>query len=447
MIRLALAKQRRAIFMVHRVELVEQAVERLAMFGIHAGVIKAGYKPDLSHPVQVACIPSLVRRKQWPDAELVIFDESHHIASASWSKVAAHYRDAGAWIVGITATPQRLDGKGLGDIFEQIIEPVTTRELIDGGFLIEPQVYAPPSISLQGIGKIGGDYSLPELAERMEGLTAPITEYWERFARGHRTLVFAVNIEHSQQICAALSAKGARAVHVDGTSSPHARMAANHGLGDGSLEVVTQCALWSEGWDRPELDRLIIARPTMSMGLHRQMIGRVMRPAPGKAEAIILDHAGNTHRHGLITDEVEWSLDDAVRSDRDTVEPVRTCSACYAIVPPAADICPACGQPLGREETAVDPGVDNPGVLVRVDMTARKAGAIERARQYHVWVREASGCGYKLGWARRKHKYVYGTWPRLRAVELDCYDCPGHVVEATGYGSRCAWCYAEVAVQ
>ena len=444
MVRLAVAKGRRCLINVHRVELVQQTHDKLARFGVEAGIIKAGYPEDRSLPVQVACIPTLVRREM-PPAEFVVFDEVHHIRSDSWARVADHYRKQGAWILGTSATPQRLDGKGLGSIFDLIVEPIRIRELIDGGFLLEPVVYAPPSADLHGVRKRGGDYALPELAERMEKLTGSITEYWMRFGKGKPTLAFAVNIHHSEAIRDALLAVGARAVHVDGTSTPTARAAALDGLRNRTVDVVTQVGLWGEGADLPELECLIIARPTMSRGLHLQMCGRVLRPSPGKPAPIILDHAGNTHRHGLITDEVEWSLDDAVRSDRDTVEPVRTCSACYAIVPPDARICPQCGEPVSSREDAEQPGVDNPGVLVLVDPEAPlRATKEERAARYTAILIDASCSGHRLGWARRKFKALFGAWPRLAHLERELYSCPGHSPETVLFGPmqavRCRNC-------
>jgi len=442
MIRLALERGRRCLFLVHRVELVEQAVDRLARFGITAGIIKAGYEPDPGLPVQVACIPTLIRR-EFPPAEVVIFDECHHAISASWCRVASHYRERAAWIVGITATPERLDGKGLGEIFDDIIEPVTTKELIQGGFLLEPEVYAPPTADFKDVRKRGGDYALPELAQRMEGLTASITEYWHQFCAGRPTLCFAVNVRHSKQIREALTAAGARAMHVDGTSTQDTRDLANIGLREGLVDVVTQCQLWTEGVDIPELERLIIARPTLSLGLHRQMVGRVMRPSEG-GSALILDHAGNHLRHGLITDDVEWSLEGRIKKGREAIEPIAQCSACYAIVPPGLEACPHCGEPMVSSDSERDPGVDNPGTLVRIGRDTRKATKAEKSQFYLGVVQEASRKGYKLGWARRRYKDTFGTWPKLRAIEGEGYVCTNHEREHTRRGARCARCYAKL---
>lgn len=446
-IKRAVARGRRALFVVHRVELVEQAKARLAAFGVKAGVIKAGYPETRSLPVQVACVPTMVRREFFP-AELVVMDEAHHAVSASWMKVIGHYRASGAWILGITATPLRLDGKPLGGAFDEIVEPVSTRDLIRDGFLIEPTVYAPP-FDASGLKTRGGDYSIPELAERVAPLCGSIVKTWMARARGQRTLAFAVNVEHSNMIREAFGAVGVRAVHIDGNSRALDRGRANRKLRSGEVDVVTQCQVWTEGVDIPELGCLIVARPTKSLSLHRQMVGRVMRPAPGKTEATVLDHAGNHHEHGAVSADIEWSLDERPKS-ASTAEPVRTCPECFAVVPVGARECPQCGAELLSSDTAQQPGVENPGELVRVDLKPKpKATQEEKARVYADLIETASERTYRLGWARMRYKDQFGVWPRFRAMERERYRCPGHEWEPAKYGARdlvrCSRCFEESA--
>lgn len=433
-IRRALALDRRVLFVVHRVELVEQARDRLAAFGLEAGIIKAGFPERRELPVQVACVPTLIRRK-FPPADLVILDECHHAVSDSWLSVLNHYGDA--WRLGITATPQRLDGKPLAEAFAAIVEPVTTRALVDDGYLVEPTVFAPPSIDRRGLRMSGGDYSLPQIAERMAKLTGSITDYWQRHCRGRRTLCFAVNVDHSERIRDALADAGAIAVHIDGNTPRERRAEVNAALRAGQIEVVTQCMIWTEGLDIPELECLIVARPTASLGLHRQMIGRVMRPAPNKAGALVLDHAGNHHVHGEITQEIEWSLDGKPKKIGEA--PVRTCGECFAIIPLNARQCPNCGA-IPEADEAEPPGVENDGVLV-------KFNAADKRIEYRRFLEMASEAGYALGWARFRFKERFGTWPRFRADERELYRCGGHRWEAKDFGGRrlvrCARCYDE----
>ena len=433
-IRRARERGRRCLFLVHRVELVEQARDRLAAFGIEAGIIKAGFPEQRDLDVQVACIPTLIRREN-PPAELVIFDECHHAASASWLAVLEHYREAGAWILGITATPQRLDGKPLAVAFDTIIEPVTTRELVYAGYLVEPVVLAPPSINRKGLKIRGGDYALPELVERMAKLTGSITDYWESHARDKLTLAFACNVEHSKMIEEALRERGARVAHVDGSTPKDARADVNRALRSGDLDVVTNCMIWTEGFDLPELGALIVARPTASLGLHRQMVGRVMRP-PGPV--VVLDHAGNHHVHGMVTDDVAWSLEGKPKKPGEA--PVRTCGECFAIIPLNAAVCPNCGAEPEAPEEAEQPQVENPGVLV-------KFSRADKSEAYRGIVAEASMRGYKLGWARMRYKERFGVWPRCRQMERDIYRCAGHEWQRREHGwrvvSRCGRCFDE----
>lgn len=438
-IRRVLERGRRALFVVHRVELVEQARDRLAAFGIPAGIIKAGFREQRELPVQVACVPSLVRRK-FPDADLVIFDETHHVVSPSWLAILKHYREAGSFTLGITATPLRLDGKPLGEAFDEIVEPVTTQELIDGGYLLAPTVYAPASCSRKGLKVRGGDYALPELAERMAKLTGSITDKWEQHCKGKRAIAYAVNIAHSRLIEDALRERGARITHIDRDTPKEERARANLMLRAGELDVVTQVSVWTEGIDLPELEALIVARPTKSLSLHRQIIGRVLRPAPGKTQALILDHAGNHHEHGLVTDPIEWSLEGQPQRAVD-IEPIRTCLSCYAIVPPGAEQCPQCFADIGGQVAARPPGVDNPGELVKF----KKASRREKEAVYAELVREASARGHKLVKARILYRHQFGVWPRFRKLEQELYECRGHEFLEKTYGyrtvQRCEVCY------
>lgn len=435
-IRSAASRWRRSIFLVHRRELVSQAVARLEQFGLSPGVIAAGWPEQRDRQVQVSCIPSLVRRDHWP-ADVVIVDECAHAISESWNKVLNRYSES--CIIGLTATPCRLDGRGLGDQFGCIIEPVTTQELVDQGHLIAPRVFAPP-VDLTKLPKRGGDYALPDLYERMVGLTASITDMWMKHAQGMKTVAFAVNVDHSQRIVEAFCDLGVNAAHIDGGTANRERDAALSDLRSGALDLVSNCMVLSEGWDLPDLQCAILARPTKSLALYRQMVGRVMRP-PGPV--IVLDHAGSHHEHGPVTDEIEWSLDAKIK--RAAAPGLRTCVECFAILPPESEVCPCCGAELKQEQDIAPPGVDNPGELVEV--TNRRTTKEEKAAYHRLNVKTALDKGYSIGWARYRYKDKFGVWPRLRDVEREAYDCPGHrytpVQRGPRRARRCEFCYDE----
>jgi len=433
-IRLAVARGRRAVFLVHRRELVDQAVERLDQFGVHAGRILSGHPEDRDLAVQVASIPTLLKRDHWP-ADLVVVDECAHAVSDSWGRILSRYTDA--WVIGLTATPIRLDGKGLGDLFGCIVEPVSVRELIRAGHLVEPVVFAPP-VDLRGVKKRAGDYALPELAERMSPLTGDIVRTWGQRARGLRTVVFAVNVDHSERIVAAFRDAGVRAEHIDGGLATKARARTLARLRSGKIDMVSNCMVLSEGWDLPSLRCAILARPTKSLALFRQMVGRVMRP-PGPV--VVLDHAGNHHEHGPVTADIEWTLDTPDKAIQIRAEPTRTCEECYAVYSPTLASCPQCGH-VNQRADPEPPGVENPGELTQYRPTMQ-----DKQREYRDLVRVASLRGYKLAWARHQYKERFGVWPRLRELERSEYTCGAHEWETKEYGyrvvERCSRCYVE----
>lgn len=434
-IRRTTERGKRSIFLVHRRELVDQAVDRLAQFGIKAGRILAGHPERRDRLVQVASIPTLLRREHWP-ADVCFVDEAAHAVSDSWRKIIARYD--GSLVIGLTATPIRLDGRGLGDLFGCIVEPVTTRELIDRGYLVEPRVFAPP-VDLRGIKVRAGDYDIPQLAERMSKLVGSITREWQRWAPGQSTVAFAVNVEHSRAIVAAFEAIAVRAAHVDYSMAHKPRAKVLRDLREGRLDLVSQVQLLSEGWDLPTLQCAILARPTKSLALFRQMVGRVMRP-PGPV--VVIDHAGNHHEHGLVTDPIVWTLDTTKKKPTSTAPAVRTCLECYAVIPPGAETCPACGAPIPIRSEATPPAVDNPGELVQLDLSGRPVlpPLSELESIYRRMVQSASFKRRKLGSARAIYKERFGVWPRFGEIERAEYKCSGHEWEQKPYGTRCARC-------
>ena len=440
MIHAAVKKGRRVLFLVHRRELVRQAVTRLADWGIDAGVLAAGWKPSAS-PVQVASIQTLSRRGVRLLAGLVVVDECQHVRAKTWEEILDDYAKSGACTVGLSATPYRLDGRGLGHTFGRIVNPVTVQQLCDEGVLIEPRVFAPPGPDLKGVHKRGGEYVLSELAERMEKLEGNIIDHWLQIAKGMRTVVFAVDIQHSRQLVDRFNEAGVRAAHVDGTFSAGERDAVLDALAAGDLDLVSNCMVLGEGWDLPALECAVLARPTASLALHRQQIGRIMRAAPGKEGALVLDHAGNTLRHGRVTDEVEVSLDD--RAKRDAALAIKTCPMCFYVCLSTAKECPECGHEFSADTERERPK-ESDGKLVEL-------GKREHATQvYRDLVRKASRWGNRIGWARYKYKSGHGFWPSDRRglgrgaakIEADEYSCRGYEAKSRQYGGEvCGRCF------
>ena len=411
----------RCLFLVHRRELVDQAHERLAQHGVRAGRIIAGHDEERSLAVQVASIQSLARRKHWP-ASLVIVDEAHHAVATQYRDVLDRYKDS--ILIGCTATPLRLDGKGLGDMFGCLVEPVTTATLVEQGFLVAPRVFAPP-VDLKGIHMRAGDYSLPELIERVSPLVGSITETWFERANGLRTVAFACSIDHSRQIVAAFQARGVSAAHLDGTMPREERAKVIAALRSGEVTLMSSCSIVSEGFDLPALQCAIQARPTKSLAMHRQQIGRIMRP-PGPV--VVLDHAGNHHEHGLVTDPIEWSLEGKPKKPPAT--PTRQCKECFAIYDTSLLACPECGAVPEPSALVNAPGVENDGELT--EFKSREA----KAEFYRELVIEASRRWYAIGWARVRYRNKFGAFPRFPEIEAQEYQCREHEPTWREYGPR-----------
>jgi DNA repair protein RadD len=314
----ALARGQRVLFLAHRRELIVQAYQRLLGMGLsveQVGIVMANdrrRRPGAA--VQVASIDTL-RRRARPLADVVFVDECHRALAASYREIAKDYPDA--IHLGLTATPYRADGKGLGDAYDELITVATPRQLIVEGYLVEPRVFTvPPSQrpNLSGLRVARGDYAARELDDAMnrQALVGNIVEHWHRHAGGARTVVFAVSIAHSRHITERFRDAGVAAEHLDGATPTPERDAILGRLDRGETLVVSNCGVLCEGWDQPSVKCAVLARPTKSPGLYLQQAGRILRPWNDTA-AVILDHAGCAHEHGLPQDEREFSLEGAKR--------------------------------------------------------------------------------------------------------------------------------------
>lgn len=396
---------RPTLWLAHRKELIDQAAERLVSHGLHVGIIKAGCPASPLAPVQVASIHTLVRR-DLPAAELIVLDEAHHATAESYGKVLGGYPAVPR--VGLTATPFRLDGRGLGDLFRALVVAATTKELCDAGVLMRPKVWASKAPDLRGVKVIAGDYAAGALARRTNTaeLNADIVETWIKRAAGRRTVVFAVDVEHSKAIATAFQARGIAAEHLDGQTPTDKREAILGRLRDGATHIVSNCMVLTEGWDLPALECAIIARPTASLNLHLQMVGRMMRAAEGKAGAIVLDHAGNHHVHGLVTRTLVYSLDGNTRVGHDEPLGLRRCQACGLMYDVDLEACPDCGwapEPPERERPEIHGG----GELHEFD----DSDFTYRRQVWNLIEAERQAMGYREGWSVYRYQERFGEYP------------------------------------
>ena len=404
----AAGRGKRVLIVVHRVELLDQIGTALDLAGVPYGVIAPGH-PETDEPVQIASVATLARKcrlERWRDKfDLVVVDECQHAIAGSWAAVLASQPTA--HVLGVTATPERLDGRGLREIFDAMVEGPTTAALIAAGWLSNFTIYAPavaPDLSRARIR--AGDYATEDLRAAMDGIVigAAVEEYL-RLCPGAPAVAFCVDIAHSEAVAVRFREAGVRAAHLDGETSAADRRAAIAGLGKGDPQVIANCGLISEGLDVPSIVAAILIRPTKSLGLYLQMVGRALRPAPGKDRALILDFAGNVARHGFPDDPRAWSLDAKPRRQRDqaATAPLRRCAECGAMNRPNARACVECGADLRTPKERAE-------IAIRL----RRAEEFEvegRLRGMSYWARirwagadeerlrlVARVSGYKLGW-------------------------------------------------
>jgi superfamily II DNA or RNA helicase len=320
------------LVVAHREELINQAAEKLAaVTKVQPGIIKAGHKPTDSL-IQVASIQTLSRRKTYPTAKLVIIDEAHHSSANSYRRLLDAYPDA--LTLGLTATPRREDGYGLRDIFDHLICSITTKELIAQGYLTDYKLIAGFKYSQHKIPQ-KRDFTKKELeAVASDYKPKEVLKQWKNFCAGKKTIIFAVNVMHSKQIAAAFCADGITCEHLDGDTPNNQRKEILDRFRSGQTLVISNCAILTEGFDCPDSLAAVIARPTSSVTLWLQMIGRILRPAALKDYATILDMTDNWFRLGRPCDHRKWSLD-PVSCDPDT-QGVRCCPHCHHVFKPMA---------------------------------------------------------------------------------------------------------------
>jgi DNA repair protein RadD len=397
----AAAKGKRSWFIVHRRELVDQSIRTFVdAADLHVGVVAAGYPSDATAPVQICAVSSLARRlgKIRPP-DLLVWDECHHLASASWSAIAQALPKAVH--VGLTATPARLDGKGLRPYFDALLTGPTTADLITQGYLAPYRLFAPAVFDASKLHKVAGDYNRAEVADTLSKSTVvgDAVGTYRRYASDGRALVFAWSLDASRALADAFTMTGVPAAHVDGETPAAQRADAIARFRTGDLRVLCNVDLFGEGFDVPACDAVFLLRPTASLGLYLQQCGRGLRPAAGKDAVRIFDHVGNHERHGLPDDPRAWTLDGIEKAPRERVQPLKRCVQCFLVSSAARTVCPHCHAPYlvkARKVTRVE------GELAEMELSTLRAQLPALARDCHTladWQRLAKRLGYKPGWA------------------------------------------------
>jgi len=369
-------------FIVHRNELLEQTTEAFGRIRLAHGIVAAGYDPSPMQRVQLCSIDTLRRRyKDMRPPGLIIFDECHHCVSKTWADLRRQFQ--AAKVVGLTATPERLDGRGLVEIFDHMALGPRVSWLINEGYLCDYKAFAPSMPNTKDLHTVAGDYNRRETSELMKKpkIIGDIVEHYIRHAQGRKAIGFAAGIENSIRMVQAFKEAGIRAWHLDGETPRGERQSIMTAFRRGDIEVLWNVDLFGEGVDVPDVGAVIDAAPTQSLCKFLQRCGRMLRPAEGKDHGIILDHAGNIMRHGLPCQDREWSLQGREKEKKgkgEKMQAIKRCPKCFAVHKPAA-VCPFCGHEYTGAQRKLQHGE---GQLEEVDKTkvVQKPADVDRVR-------------------------------------------------------------------
>lgn len=403
----ASAKGNRTLILTHRQEIMRQIGDALDDFKCPYSQIWSGALFVAEAPTHIASVQTLVRRLAYlnrpSDPDLIVIDEAHHSVCESYKRIIAAYPNAK--ILGVTATPQRLDGSGLGEIFDSMILGPSVQELIDHNFLSKPVYYAPPSsVDVGRLKILAGDYRRDQAEAMMDkpSITGSAVEHWKLHANGLPAIAFCTSLKHAANVSAEFRNAGFTSEVIDGTLDIDERKRRTDEFRRGNMHVLVSCEIINEGFDVAGAHCGIMLRPTASLALHLQQIGRILRPCLGKSRALILDHVGNCLRHGLAEEPRDWSLD-AKRRRRSSLVTIhnRQCPQCYAVFAPNPK-CPQCGYEFPVKPRAVNHIKGTLSELTAEQISEQKKRArmeVGMARDFASLLAIEKHRGYKKGWA------------------------------------------------
>jgi len=418
MARASTEKRRRVIFGVHRRELAEQTAKTFDQFGIKYGFIAAGRPSNPFAMVQIASADTLRSRPGLlKGCKLFVPDESHLWASKTRSDLIHAARAEGSLIVGLTATPERLDGKPLDSLFDHMVQGPSESWLIENGHLSRYRAYAPVRPDFTGLHTQMGEYVTSELEEKFDkpAIHGDAIDAWRKYAAGKRTMVFAISRKHGQHVTDEYNAAGIPAVYIDGTISNEERRSRILKFANGQAMILVSINLAIEGFDlSAQVGRDVpvqcvqLLNPTKSKARARQMMGRALRKKPD--EAIILDHVNmimnkdGTVNHGFPDDEIEWSLEGRARNKAESAGElaIKQCESCFATYKSGLRACPYCSSERVVKERKVE---QIEGELAEIQR-AKEEGLIKKVARMEVGRTSdiekladiALARNYKTGW-------------------------------------------------
>lgn len=415
----------RVLFIAHRRELIWQAQEKLRRYGLEPRILMGDTRVPLADKdVTIGTIQSLKsprRLRELGEQDLIVIDEAHHATAPSYLRLLELYPDVN--LIGMTATPVRNDGRGLGHLFTEIVQGPTVPSLIEMSYLVEPKYYAPHKPDLRGVRIQNGDYrpSDLDLVMNKPKLVGDIYEWWYRLARERQTLIFASGVKHSIYIASLFQQQGVQAGHVDGSTPVEERDRLFQKFREGEIRVLSNCDVATEGTDLPEVGAVVIARPTKSLVRWVQMVGRGLRTAQGKQDCLVIDHSGTVFTLGFIEDWNTWKLD-ARYNPRSTIGTATSrkticCPSCKQVfnreelVHSSAGIfCPVCASRMGLRRTGREVEVQ-PGDLARITRRGQIASLVDKRNYYAQLLYIQNKRGYKPGWVAHRFRVRFGEWP------------------------------------
>ncbi len=387
---------RRSLFLVHRREIVRDTHRRLVAAGVPCGLVLAG-EPATDAPVQVASVQTIAAREAYPAADLVVWDEAHHTAADTYRTILGQY--PAAYHLGLTATPERSDGAPLGDAFDRLVVGATVSELTAGGYLAPCDVIAPPS---RHQGTLAMDPVEAVLAH----------------ASGRPAVVFCDSVRESKRVVGDLVLRGVAAAHIDGATPARQRDATLDGFARGTVDVVSNVFVLTEGWDCARAEVCVLARGASSAATYLQMIGRVLRVGTDASKrALLVDLAGAVHEHGLPDEDRAWALTTGSRRRAEDRPWLCQCGVCgwvglgARVRPDAAGVRRCARNGCGAALSGRDPAVVRAEKVAAVERRAL-VSATAKAAEWDRLQAIARAKGFKPGWASHRFKARFGHWPR-----------------------------------
>ena len=415
----ALEKDKKVLFLAPRRELIFQANNRLWDHKIDSGIIMAGEKRVPELPVQVASFDTIYARgirnesMRMPPADIVIVDEAHLSIAKTRQDIINHYSEA--IVIGLTATPARGDGRGMGEIYDDLVLSRTIGQLTDDGHLVPARYFAPSTPDLNKIKQTKSDYQVKELGEKMDKpkLVGDIIDNWKRICPDRQTVVFCVTKSHARHVYEAYLAAGITAGYLDSDTKLEERREILSDIQTGKIQVLVNIFVATFGWDCPPISCVVLARPTKNISLYLQTVGRGLRTNPGKDDCIIIDHTGAVEQHGFVDEDIPWTLDSDVdirdareKALQEKSEPKEiTCKNCQFIFKSARE-CPSCGYEM------IPAGKPIPVHQAKLSEISRPKVKMEDKQKF--WTAcmfKASHRGLKIGAAAYMYKKEFGVWP------------------------------------